>query len=87
MKTTKVISMAEFAKEVEKIAVNLKRPYYTVDVSVGKHLRDSSNIDSIKFSAYIDGYGHHSGKTPNECLQLLKAHVYPTKQIIKEVLV
>lgn len=88
MKTTKTISMAEFAKEVEKIATTENKTYYTVKCEIGKFLnKDGTTADTIEFTAYISGHSHFTGKTPNECLQLIKAKIYPKKSVIQEVLV
>jgi hypothetical protein len=88
MKTTKVISMAKFAKEVEKIAVQQVRKYYTVQAEVGKHLHaDGTTTDRIEFKAYMDGLGFFEGKTPNECLTKIKERISPKKSIIEDVLV
>jgi len=84
MKTTKVISMAEFAKEVEKIALKAGKTYYGVDIQM-RHFIDKTR--EYKFSCYVDGYGLHDAKTPNECLTKLRERISPKKSIIEDVLV
>lgn len=80
--------MAEFAKEVEKIAIKENKMHYCVRSDMGKFLHsDGTHTQYLEFKAYIGDYGFFTGKTPNECLQLLKAKVYPKKSVIQEVLV
>lgn len=84
MKTTKTISMAEFAEAVEKIANKNNPTYYTVSAEIGKH---ASGKSEIGFRAYISGFGFFDGKTPNECLTKILNSVNPKKSIIKDIVV
>lgn len=87
MKTTKVISMAEFAKEVEKIALNKGKSYHVVYCEIGKFIHaDGTQKPHVTFKLYIDGFGFSEGKTPNECLNKLKEKISPKKSIVEEVL-
>ena len=69
----KTISLQEFHEQVKKLSSKKKRPYCTVNVSLGEHTyTDGTKRQTIEFKAYVDGYGFHEGKTPSEALAKLK---------------
>ena len=84
MKTTKIISMMEFEEAIGQIAKKAKKDYYNVECHIQNYAYSEK---AFTFKAYIDGYKHISGKTPNEVIVQMKKFVNPPKQVIKEVLI
>jgi predicted nucleic acid-binding protein len=76
MAKQKVISMSDFADQVRKIAKQNGKIYFTVDYSFNEFINDpeSSNKDE-KFRAYIDGFDHIVGNTPQNVIRDLKDHI------------
>ena len=84
MKTTSTISMAEFLKEVGKLAESIGKTVYVVTCELSQY----TYVKQFEFRCYIEGYAFYTGATPNEALAKLKAAVNPVKPSkIKEILV
>lgn len=84
MKTTRIISMAEFLTEVGKLAKQVNQEYYLAKCEIRQ--TSSGNIH-YEFTCYIHTKTHVSGKTPNEALQLMKDLISaPKPSTIKDVI-
>jgi len=81
----KTIKLSQFDNEVRKLAEQVGKTYYSIDVS--KSVFTSGKV-SWEFKAYVDGKGLHTGKTPFEAIEKLKqACGLPSKNDIADVVI
>jgi hypothetical protein len=78
---------SEFSKKVKAIAEKNNRTYYSTKIEFEHHQRKNPKDDAQRmiFTCYIDGYGHHDGKTISESINKLKNKIQPKKQVIPKI--
>lgn len=87
-KPVKKLTLEDFLKRVEALAIANGKTYYQTTVKLTEHQHADNTVNKqIEFSCYVDGYNHYSDNTMEGALQKLQDAMKPSKekQIIQEV--